>query len=101
MAQDPVMSDEDFCTMIFTWTGVDLASRVGKKPKPEEKEPDNRPTIGELLVSGKNKDDFFTLAVDNQREVLKEWAKDCGFNIVKCGVIVSNAIKHYGNKSGM
>ena len=98
MAQ--VISDEDFCTMIYTWTGIDLTIRVGPEPKPEQKASDNRPTIRELLLSGKNKYDFFTLARDNERELLKEWAKDCGFKNVKCGVIASKAIGRYGNKSG-
>ena len=95
MSQDEVMSDEDFCKMIHTWTGVDLASRV------EQKESDNRRTIHELLLSGKNKDDFFVLAADNERELLKQWAKDCGFKDVKCGIIASKAVRSkYGNKFG-
>ena len=88
------MSDDRFCTMIEEWTGVDLNSRVGDES--QKNGPDNRPTIRNLLLSGKNKDDFFTLAEDNERELLKEWAKQCGFKKVKCGVIASNAVKKYG-----
>ena len=99
MAQDPVMSDEEFCKMLEKWTKVDLNSRVGDEPKPEEKESDNRPTIGKLLVSGNNKSDFFTLARGSEKELLKDWAQQCGFNAIKAGVISLNAIQKYG-KSG-
>ena len=100
MAQDPVMSDEEFCKMLAEWTDVDLAKRVGSKPKTEQKQPDNRPTIRELLLSSKNKDKFFILANDNERELLKEWACQVGFSRVDGGVIASKAIGKYGNKSG-
>ena len=93
MAQEAKMSDNDFCAMIHEWTGVNLDTRVGDPP---QSQPDNRPTIRDLLLSGKNKDDFFTLSADNERELLKEWAKDCGFKNVKCGVIASHAVKQYG-----
>ena len=92
------MSDDEFCKMIHQWTGVDLATRVG--PEPEEKESDTRKTIGELLISGKNKEDFFTLASCNDKEILKVWASQCGFDAVKCYVISLNAIKHFCGKSG-
>ena len=86
--------------MIYTWTEIDLANRVGPEPKPEEKASDNRPTIRELLLSAKNKHDFFKLARGNKEQLLEDWAQECGFNSVKAYVISSKAIAKYGSKSG-
>ena len=93
MAQDPVKSDEEFCTMISTWTDVNLSTGAGKEPNPDA-------TIRELLVSGKNKDKFFILARGNEEKVLEDWATKCGFDSVDGGVISLNAIAKYGSKSG-
>ena len=91
MAQNHMMSDEEFCTMIHTWTGVDLGSSVGQEPKPEEKDSDNRPTIRSLLLSNNNKQKFFVLKDGNQKRLLKLWAGKCGLNSADGRVIALNA----------
>ena len=91
------MSDEEFCAVICKWTGIDLSTRVVPKTEEEKRNPS---TIRDLLLSGKNKENFFTSAKKYDINRLKTWAQHCGFNGDKCDVIALRAIENYSDESG-
>ena len=102
MAQDYVMSDNDFCKMIHDWTKIDLTTPVGAEQETkEEKESDNRPTIGELLRE--KKELFFVFARANEKQNLKILATECGlnglsgFSDLTADFVALKAIEVFGN----